>query len=568
MTTAAPTDRSFRAKILDVREQRRMAVPLEYRTNTENGRVLLEGYAATFTPYEVMGGPKSGGWNETINQRAFDKTLGSNPDVLLLLNHEGLPLARTKSGTMDLSVDSHGLLVRAELDPSDPDVQRLMPKMRRGDMDEMSFAFRVRDQEWDNSYTQRTIKEVSLMHGDVSVCNYGMNHNTAAMLSTEAIDAIAQLSSDDLLEIRKMDRSQVKRALAVLQRAARPASGGAAARASTPKKYADVSNFADPGYLDNQGKPAKGGNGKKRYPLNSAARVRNAAARFAQNKGRYTSEQQSAIMGKIKSAAKRFGVTISDESKGQQLLAGVDHIDLQPNAAGGTTLVAVMSDGTRTPLPSTKRGTPFTGAPYTWRPDDWPIDPHDEEFSKETHAMADCNDPDCTNPDHDHEDRQAGNFGGKQAKPFGGDDEDEDEDRQFPDCAEEMGEYEGTDAEAAIADDEDEDEHEDDADSDADEHIDLALVDALESTIVNCYKLAEGDDELRKLLRRARRQVSELRGEDSSAPPAAPKPGSVSTRLAELRAMTGESAPGTLTVAEGLKALRETGFADTMKPAS
>ena len=96
-----------------------------------------------------------------------------------------------------------------------------------------------------------------------------------------------------------MDRDQVKRAMAVLS--------SAVSRTRTPEhpgegpgKYSEVPNFADPGYLDSTGKPAKGGNGVKRYPLNTAARVRNAAARFAQNKGRYSSAQQSAIMGKIR----------------------------------------------------------------------------------------------------------------------------------------------------------------------------------------------------------------------------------------------------------------------------
>jgi hypothetical protein len=298
----------------------------------------------------------------------------------------------------------------------------------------------------------------------------------------------------------------------------------------------------------------------KRYPLNSAARVRNAAARFAQNKGRYSSAQQSAIMGKIRSAAKKFGIEISDESKAATTLTNVDHIDLQPNAAGGTTLVAVLEDGTRVPLPATSRGSAFKGAPYVWQPDKYPIDPHDEDYDKETHAMA-CDDPDCDNPDHAHErqddesmSRQGGNFGGKKAEPFGDDDDDDDEGRGLPDAHAEMGDYEGTDAEGAVDDyDESEDEHETEL------SLDLGLASALESTIVACYKLAAGNDELRKLLSRARRQIGELQGDKAPA-------GDVSAKLAELRALTGEEPGEKFTVTEGLRALREAGFADTMQP--
>jgi HK97 family phage prohead protease len=301
------TDLSFRAKILDVREQRRLAAPLEYRTDTATGQLILEGYAATFSPYDVYGGVAAGGWVEQIDSRAFDATLATNPDCQLLLNHEGLPLARTKSGTLALRADGHGLLVRATLDPSDPDVQRLMPKMRRGDMDEMSFAFRVRDQQWDCSYTQRMITDINLDKGDVSVVNYGMNPTTAAMLSsTEAISALAKLSNTDLLEIRKLDRDQVRRALSVLSSAA----------ADPPKKHTTGEMFADPGYKDSAGDPAKGGNGVKRYRLNSATRVRGAWRYICMPKNRdgYTCEQLAAIEGRIRGAAKKFGVDLAAES--------------------------------------------------------------------------------------------------------------------------------------------------------------------------------------------------------------------------------------------------------------
>jgi HK97 family phage prohead protease len=336
MTTATtPEERSARAKILDVREQRRMARPLEYRTDTKTGQVLLEGYAATFTPYDVYGGVEAGGWVEEIDARAFDRTLGTEPDVQLLLNHEGLPLARTKHGshpgTLLLHTDRYGLRVQATLDQTDPDVQRLMPKMRRGDMDEMSFAFRVHDQRWDTNYTHRLIKDINLEKGDVSVVNYGMNPNTAAMLSSaNAIDVLAKLSNTDMLELRNMDRDRVRRALAVLERAA------------VPRSNKGLATFADPGYKDADYKPAKGGNGVPRYPLNSAARVQSAWRNISLPKNRkdYTSEQLAAIERKIKSAAKKFGVELTGDSKPVNVL----RIETAANAAGGTMLVAVLQD--------------------------------------------------------------------------------------------------------------------------------------------------------------------------------------------------------------------------------
>jgi prohead serine protease len=78
---------------------------------------------------------------------------------------EGTPLARTSSGTMTLSEDRRGLRFAAQLEPTDPDVQRIVPKLRRGDMSESSFAFRAVRQEWSKDKTRRELREVSIHRG-------------------------------------------------------------------------------------------------------------------------------------------------------------------------------------------------------------------------------------------------------------------------------------------------------------------------------------------------------------------------------------------------------------------
>ena len=209
-----------RERILDVREERTGATPLEFREDATTGQVVLRGYAATYEPYDCYGGPDAGGWVEQLRADSFSRTLSANPDVMLLLNHTGAPLARTKSGTMVLRADRRGLLVEATLDASDPDVQALLPKMRRGDLDEMSFAFRVKDQEWNSDYTHRTIKEVSLQKGDVSVVNYGMNPNTQVAIAEGTVGALAGLSGRQLAELRRLDGDLIRRAISNLHRVA------------------------------------------------------------------------------------------------------------------------------------------------------------------------------------------------------------------------------------------------------------------------------------------------------------------------------------------------------------
>jgi HK97 family phage prohead protease len=169
--------------------------------------------------YEMYGGPEKGGWTEIVDRRAFDETLKRKPDLHLLINHEGMPLARTKSGTLRLSTDSTGLKVDADLHRSDPDVQRLEVKMGRGDMSEMSFAFRTIRHEWNEDETERRLTELNLDKGDVSVVNFGASPHTSAGIRS-AITAIAE---GDMAELRALDPADVRAAHEILGRLIEPA---------------------------------------------------------------------------------------------------------------------------------------------------------------------------------------------------------------------------------------------------------------------------------------------------------------------------------------------------------
>lgn len=215
------TIRADRDDRKDVWEHRRTS---SFEVREDSDTITLTGYASTFEPYEMYGGPDAGGWIEQLDRAAFTNTLREKPDLHLLINHEGMPLARTKSDTLQLSVDRHGLKVTAQLDRSDPDVQRLEPKMRRKDMDEMSFAFRVKGQKWEcteefpeDNYALRTITEVSLHKGDVSVVNFGANPTTSAELKSvdQALAFLADCDPGALAEIRS-DGELLRRARAVL----------------------------------------------------------------------------------------------------------------------------------------------------------------------------------------------------------------------------------------------------------------------------------------------------------------------------------------------------------------
>jgi hypothetical protein len=134
--------------------------------------------------------------------------------------------------------------------------------MRRGDLDEMSFSFRVKEQEWDTNYTHRTINEVSLQKGDVSVVNYGMNPNTHVVLAEGTVGALAALSKEQLQELRRLDSGLVERAIANLNKVRAESRSSCDEKEKEMKKDRAASGnpFADDDMDDEETKAKRAGN--------------------------------------------------------------------------------------------------------------------------------------------------------------------------------------------------------------------------------------------------------------------------------------------------------------------
>lgn len=112
----------------------------------EGDAIRVAGHAAVFNQETDIGGY----FREVIRPGAFRASIGAD-DVPFLIEHSGLPLARTGSRTLTLAEDEIGLRMSSTLNGQDPDVNRIVPKMERGDLNKMSFAFMATRQEWDET---------------------------------------------------------------------------------------------------------------------------------------------------------------------------------------------------------------------------------------------------------------------------------------------------------------------------------------------------------------------------------------------------------------------------------
>lgn len=141
---------------------------------TDSEKYNVEGHAAVFNQTTTIGN-----WfYEVIERGAFDEC--DFDDVLFFVNHNmnKIPMARSRrnngNSTMKLEVDDVGLFIRADLDiENNSEARTLHSSISRGDIDGMSFAFRIKEQTWENLDTDmptRRIKKIAKVF-EVSAVN-------------------------------------------------------------------------------------------------------------------------------------------------------------------------------------------------------------------------------------------------------------------------------------------------------------------------------------------------------------------------------------------------------------
>jgi len=147
----------------------RRAFPVKVEIRADDGSPpKLVGYAAVFNTLS-----EDLGWfREQIKPGAFANSIKSS-DIRALWNHNpDYVLGRNRAGTLALEEDEKGL--RIEIIPPDTTWARdLMQSIGRGDVDQMSFGFRTKQDEWDERDLKnviRTLLEVDLF--DVSPVTY------------------------------------------------------------------------------------------------------------------------------------------------------------------------------------------------------------------------------------------------------------------------------------------------------------------------------------------------------------------------------------------------------------
>jgi len=158
------------------REYRMIQLPeMQFRAlEDEDQQYIVEGYATTFDdPYVLF----EYDGNKYMEQITRDALLNADMgDVIFLYNHEGMVYARQSNGTLKLSINEHGLYVRADLSSTEASRQ-MYESIKAGLVTQMSWAFTVEEESYNEKTRTRTILKVRKVY-DVSAVSIPANPNT------------------------------------------------------------------------------------------------------------------------------------------------------------------------------------------------------------------------------------------------------------------------------------------------------------------------------------------------------------------------------------------------------
>lgn len=170
------------------------------------------------------------GMFERVSPGAFKKTI-QEADIRALFNHDpNFVLGRNRAGTLTLAEDGRGLAI----DNEPPDTQTVrdlvLEPMRRGDINQMSFAFRVVRQRWEEDIEKdeitRVLDEVRLY--DVSIVTFAAYPQADASLRSLFVDdetgidlyalRLAMAKIDHKIAPSDEDRALIQQSIETLKR--------------------------------------------------------------------------------------------------------------------------------------------------------------------------------------------------------------------------------------------------------------------------------------------------------------------------------------------------------------
>lgn len=188
--------------IKEDREYRSFEIQKRAKQEGEESSYLVEGYASTFEEYDLYEDDNVI-YRERIEPTAFNEADLS--DVVFLIDHTGRVYARTKNGTVTLSIDDVGFFQKTDLSKTSSS-RAAYEDIEAGNYYQMSFAFNVAEDRYEEKRSEgqktiytRIIDRIKKVY-DISAVSFPANPTTNIGVATRAAfdGAIEKLTAERL----------------------------------------------------------------------------------------------------------------------------------------------------------------------------------------------------------------------------------------------------------------------------------------------------------------------------------------------------------------------------------
>jgi uncharacterized protein len=174
--------------------------------NVESGQdeYIVEGRAVVFDSPTMLYEWDGVQYFEIIDKNSFNGVDLS--DVVLNIDHEGKPLARTKNGTLKLEIREDGLWFWADLSKS-VQSREVYEEVKNGLFDKMSFSFTIKEHKYDKDTRTDTITKIKRLW-DVSIVTYPAYEKT--LLNARSFFKTEVEKEQQMLENIKLRKDKLK----------------------------------------------------------------------------------------------------------------------------------------------------------------------------------------------------------------------------------------------------------------------------------------------------------------------------------------------------------------------
>ena len=187
------------------REYRRIEIAnIEARSLSDVERIV-EGYATTFDNEYTLWDDGDYKLVESIDAGAFNDADMS--DVIMQYDHEGRVFARIRNGTLALTIDEHGLKIRADLGGTELGRQ-LYEEIKGGYTDRMSWCFTVAKDEVTEERDELNRK--TTIHRKITGIKKIYDVSAVSLPANDATEISARCLSDGLIAKARQELAAIE----------------------------------------------------------------------------------------------------------------------------------------------------------------------------------------------------------------------------------------------------------------------------------------------------------------------------------------------------------------------